>query len=166
MRAKLFSFLQYLVGSFGYFGVFTVAILEGIFLPIPVDPFLFFAAALGMNVHFLVWVVIAGSLLGGCLSYLGGYYLGKPVFYRLFGKKAFKKGEEYICRYGAFGVFLAALTPIPYNITCWIVGIFRMNFATFFFSALLGRTPRILLVAYAGYFVGRIPWGSILGRFF
>ena len=52
------------------------------------------------------------------------------------------KLEELTRRYGDFGVFIAAVSPIPYKALAWIAGAGRMDLRTFLFAGLIGRSIR------------------------
>ena len=62
-------------------------------------------------------------MLGAIVGYGLGKVLGKPVFIRIFGKKTFKVGKKFFNKYGVWGVVIAGLTPIPFKISEWVMGV-------------------------------------------
>ena len=51
-------------------------------------------------------------------------------------------------KYGKWGVFLAAIGPIPWVPFCWLAGSFKMKFRKFAIYGLIPRTIRILVVVF------------------
>ena len=49
-----------------------------------------------------------------------------------------------VARYGAWAVGIAALTPVPFSVVCWVAGFVRLDFVRFAPMALL-RVPRFII---------------------
>jgi len=156
MFKALEIWVQELVDNYGYLGIFLISFSESIVQPIPPDPFIGGATALGLNPLFAALVATMGSVLGGLTAHTLGLILGEPVAKKLLGEKNFLKGEALFNRFGTWAVLLAALTPIPFKVICWLAGIFEMPRVPFLIASFLGRLPRFLVVAYLGDFFGGI----------
>ena len=46
---------------------------------------------------------------------------------------------------GMPGVFIAAVSPIPYKVLAWVAGAGKMDIRTFLFAGLFGRSIRFVL---------------------
>jgi len=51
-------------------------------------------------------------------------------------------------------IFLAAFTPIPYQIFTVAGGIFKINYFVFIFASMMGRGLRFFIVAFIMKFIG------------
>jgi membrane protein DedA with SNARE-associated domain len=66
-------------------------------------------------------------------------------------------------RYGAAGIFIAAVSPIPYKALAWIAGAGRMDLRVFVAAGIFGRSlrfgiPGLLLGAYGESMVESLNW--------
>jgi membrane protein YqaA with SNARE-associated domain len=131
-------------------GMWMLAIFsytEAIFHPIPVDPILIFLREIGSwNVYQIFFVAWASSILGGGTAYYLGQKLGKPVFLRFFGDEWFKKGKNFLEKYGVWSIIIAAVTPLPFKVAAWMSGILHMPFWKFFIAQAIGRGIRFGIV--------------------
>ncbi len=71
-----------------------------------------------------------------------------PEKYR---EKSEKLGK-LISKYGAFTVFIFAVTPLPDDIIYPVLGIMKIDLKSVFIAAFLGKTLLSAIVAYAGYY--------------
>ena len=111
MLHEFARWVQELVISMGYTGLFLLIVAESTMVPIPsllVMPFAGFLAAQG---HFSLPVILiinaAGALTGSGLSYWLGAAGGKPLLlkygkYVLVRAKDIEKTEAYFAKHGAF----------------------------------------------------------------
>jgi undecaprenyl-diphosphatase len=67
---------------------------------------------------------------------------GQPLLERFASKSAVNKFNTLVKRYGTFGIFIAAFTPIPYKVLGWCAGIGRMDRHTFVLVGFVGRSMR------------------------
>ena len=118
--------------------------------PLPPD-FLLIAMDLTTPQKALLFALVCtiGSVTGGALGYAIGIFGGRPLFNKLFAKKAdkFQAVEKLYEQYGSLAVFFSAFSPIPYNIFTIASGILKMNFLKFLCVSLLGRGGRFFLVS-------------------
>ena len=131
--------------GFGLLGLASVSATEAAFQPVPPD-LLVIPLALdsgsssGLMAIFLVATL--SSVLGSLGGYAIGMYGGRPVIERLAKPSTRRKLEELTSRYGDAGVFIAAVSPIPYKVLAWVAGAGRMDVRTFLFAGLFGRSIR------------------------
>ena len=132
---------------------------EAFIFPIPPDPFLIALILVNKNRLFLyVSLCTIFSLLGG----ITGYYIGL-VFWEELGIHI----TEYMAltdqvnnfknlynANGAFAVFIAGVSPIPYKLVTLISGISGMNFIYFCVFSILSRGLRFFLVGLLIFYFG------------
>ena len=133
----------------GYIGLALLAFIESSFFPIPPD-FLLITMTLSMPQKALLFSLICTifSTLGGMLGYSIGKFGGRPIFYKLFKKKAdmLEKVEALYNKHGAYAVLISAFTPIPYKVFTISSGIFSINFPVFIIASFIGRGARFFIV--------------------
>jgi membrane protein DedA with SNARE-associated domain len=132
--------VQELVVSLGYPGLFALIVLESTMVPIPsllVMPFAGFLAAQG---HFSLPVILvinlAGALTGSALSYWFGAAGGKPLLlkygkYVLIKPKDIEKTESYFAKYGAWTILVSRFLPVIRHIISIPAGVARMPLLPF-----------------------------------
>ena len=126
---------------------FTEAIIQ------PVPPDLMFLPMLLNNsgnipMIFWLWIVITStSVLGSLIGYWIGQKWGKSIVERFNGQKHIKKLEILTQKYGTMGIFIAAVSPIPYKVFGWFAGMGEMNKKSFMMAGFLGRGLRFGLEA-------------------
>ena len=133
--------------------LFSLALAESSFFPIPPDVLLIAILALNFNRwKIYAFLTLLGSLAGGIL----GYYLGWG-FFSLFGQKIIdfyhlqSAMEAVGLKYhqnSFLTVFTAAFTPIPYKLITISAGVFKIDFWTFILASIIGRGARFFAVAY------------------
>jgi len=141
----------------GLTGLGLLAFAESSFFPIPPD-ILLIAMSLNTPERALLFALVctAFSTLGGGLGYAIGKFGGRPIFYKLFSKKAhyLEKVENLYIKYGLWAVFIAAFTPIPYKVFTIASGIFTFNFPTFLLASFIGRGTRFFIIGFSLMFFG------------
>jgi membrane protein YqaA with SNARE-associated domain len=142
---------QYLV-SFGPFGLFTIAFLDSVMIPMPggVDAVLLLLAASKPS-WMLIYVAAAtvGSTLGCVVLYRISQRAGKRALAR-FSESKQKRVKDLIDRYDVMSVLVASLLPPPFPFKLFVVssGVFRLNIVRFTVAIAAGRTFRYLLEGY------------------
>jgi membrane protein YqaA with SNARE-associated domain len=141
----------------GTWMLFMLAFAEASFFPVPPDVLLI-ALALGLRRRSLwfAFVCTLGSVLGGIAGYLIGWQfwdlVGQQVVDFYHGQAVMDQVKAWAQHYGFWGVFAAALTPIPYKIFTISAGLFKFNFLSFLVASITGRALRFFVVA------GLIQW--------
>jgi len=146
---------QAFVSAYGLSGAFAIAVLESFIFPVPTAVFIAPFTALGMDPFIITVVAVAGSIIGAIIGYGLGKHLGHPVAERLF-KKHVPRVEKWFDKYGAWAVFIAAFTPVPFKVFTWCAGIFELDFKKFLLAAIPGRVMQFAIAAYVGNIFG--PW--------
>lgn len=164
------SWKQSILDFFDIFGPASLAVLsftESIVQPIPPDllyiPML--ADAIG-DTPLVVWLWLTVTLSSVAGS-LVGYWIGKRwgrLFIGKFSKQShLNKIEALTIRYGKWGIFIAAFSPIPYKVFGWVAGMGEMEKKPFLIAGLLGRGLRfgleaILIGIYGNAAIDSINW--------
>ena len=148
------SWKETILDFFEIFGPASLAVLsftESIIQPIPPDllyiPML--AETIG-NTPLVIWLWLTVTLSSVAGS-LVGYWIGKRwgrSFVSRFSKQAhLDKIEALTLKYGTFGIFIAAFSPIPYKVFGWVAGMGEMDKKPFLLAGLFGRGLRFGLEA-------------------
>ena len=93
---------------------------------------------------------VAGAVVGHWL----GRRLGRPLLYRMFDESKVESVERMFKRYGAWAVFLAALTPVPYKVFAIASGALGLNMRTFIAASLMGRGLRFFTIGAVAFVYG------------
>ncbi len=156
----------WLTDHFGFWGLsLCVFIADLIISPVPPDAALFFIGKSEMHQYWWIWVPLLGmvsTLAGVC-----GWLIGKRLQHiRMFRKLIYSFKREHkgsVKKFGFWMVVIGALTPLPFSLTCWLAGIFKLPIKTFVVAALV-RVPRFVLYYWAIFFSGEL--GSLLRDLF
>ena len=146
---------------FNQFGPFALALLsftEAIIQPIPPDVmFLPMAYDERNSVKMLLWlwfIVTFASVLGAMVGHTLGRLYGTKLLDR-FGKPHHRQRLEFLFeRYGTWGMFIAAVSPLPYKVFGWIAGASDMKMRPFVIAGIFGRGLRFGLEAILIYLYG------------
>lgn len=101
-------------------------------------------------ISFPAWqTILVMAIPSACGGYCG-YWIGRlleriPLIRRTAAKFAHSKWGPVVIRYGAFGVFLAALTPIPFTTVSWTAGILHVDPKKTLAACFIGRLLRMTL---------------------
>ncbi len=146
---------QYLV-TFGAGGLFAIALLDSVFVPLPggVD-----AVMLLLSAANPAWVPLyaAGATLGSVIGCLILYYVSRRAGSKAlarFSEKKQARVRELIERYDVLAVLVASLMPPPFPLKLFVAsaGVFRFSVLRFTIAIAVGRAFRYLL---EGYFAAR-----------
>lgn len=153
--SKLTKFLgrlsQFLI-ALGPFGLFTVALLDSTFVPLPSSAdalMILLSTARPRWMILYAFLATAGSALGCWIL----YYVSRRAGHRALSKFSPAKQQrvkDWIDRYDALAVAVACLLPPPFPFKLFVVtsGVFRFNFSRFMIAIICGRAFRFLLVGY------------------
>jgi len=139
--------------------LFILAFAESSFFPIPPDVLLIaLAVSIPTRSFRYALVCLVGSVLGGMLGYAIGVFgydmIGKPIISFYNGEEVMAKVDALYKEHGFWGVFVAALTPIPYKVFTIASGFFKFNFWAFLGASVCGRGLRFFAVGASIYFCG------------
>jgi membrane protein DedA with SNARE-associated domain len=157
------------IDSTGYISVGLLMMLESMVAPVPseaVMPFAGFLVASGRFSFAGVAVVsTAGSIVGSWLSYLMGYYGGRPVInkfgrYLLLSQHDLVVTERFFNRYGSLAIFIARFIPVIRHLISIPAGIGRMKWLPFTIYTIIGAAMWNMFLTWLGYFL-RNHWDLI-----
>lgn len=131
--------------GFGLLGLALVSATEAAFQPIPPDvlviPMVIEANSM-IGISIIVLVATLSSVFGAFLGYGIGYYGGIPILERFVSDSNINRLNFLIEKYGSAGVFIAAISPIPYKALAWIAGAGKMDLRLFAIAGIFGRGIR------------------------
>ena len=140
--------------GFGLLGLALVSASEAAFQPIPPDvlviPMVIEANSV-LGISLIVLIATLSSVFGAFFGYGIGYYGGIPVLERFVSVSNINRLNFLIEKYGSLGVFIAAVSPIPYKALAWIAGAGRMDLRLFALAGFFGRGIRFGSV---GFLIG------------
>ena len=140
--------------GFGLLGLALVSASEAAFQPIPPDvlviPMVIEANSV-LGISLIVLIATLSSVFGAFFGYAIGYYGGIPVLERFVSVSNINRLNFLIEKYGSLGVFIAAVSPIPYKALAWIAGAGRMDLRLFALAGIFGRGIRFGSV---GFLIG------------
>ncbi|MGE5391725.1 MAG: YqaA family protein [Deltaproteobacteria bacterium] len=152
MSAVALEFLK----QHGIWGLIFTAFAESSFLPVAPDIFLVpLALALPKRAFVLALICTLCSCAGSLFGYFLGDRIGHPLLKKVTSPATMDKLEMVVNKYGAWAIFVAALTPIPYKVFTICSGVFSMNIPRFLLAALLGRGVRFFTEAILIYTMGQ-----------
>ncbi|PRQ09917.1 YqaA family protein [Enhygromyxa salina] len=136
---------QWFVDRFGGVGIAVGFFFPDAFtMPVPNDAFTAFGLWGGMPFWQVVLWGSLGSLLGGSTGWaIGRYLLSRSASLRGYIKR--RGGDEmtaHLRRGGRWFLAIAAVSPVPYSVTCWAAGATKMPYLEFLAISLL-RVPRV-----------------------
>ena len=137
--------------SFGPLALALLSFTEAIIQPIPPDVlFLPMAYDARDTEGVLIWlwfVVTLSSVLGAVIGHALGKRYG-TILIDKFGKPQHRQQLEHMFeRYGTLGMFIAAVSPLPYKVFGWMAGASDMKLRPFIIAGLFGRGLRFGLEA-------------------
>ena len=132
---------------------------------LPGDSLLFaagtIAAAGGMDVHFLVVVLIVAAILGDTVNYSFGHYVGPRVFHYQnsvwLNKEYLDRAHAFYERHGGKTIVIARFVPIIRTYAPFVAGIGAMSYRRFLAYNVGGAVLWVVSLTYAGYFFGNLP---------
>ena len=155
----------------GALGVFGVSVIDASIIPLPLpgstDLLLLLLAAHRGNPFLLAIAAIAGSLIGGYLTWGAGKKGGEAMLERYVPKRFFKRMTGYVKTHGTAAVVVASLLPPPIPLMPFLVasGALGVSRKIFLWAFGAGRVVRYGLIAWLGATYGRVvvrAWGRYL----
>ena len=129
----------------GYLGLAILTSTEDALQPIPPDPLVWnmiLDAENGFVVATVVMIATISSVLGALAGYAIGMYGGGWLLERFVSQSTITRLNVLVDRYGSAGIFIAAVSPIPYKALAWIAGAGRMDLRLFVAAGIVGRGLR------------------------
>ena len=140
----------------GYLGLAILSSTEAALQPIPPDPVVWrqvVASDSGFGVATVILIATVSSVIGALGGYAIGVYGGGWILERFVSSSNVSRLNVLVERYGVAGIFIAAVSPIPYKALAWIAGAGRMDLRLFVAAGIVGRglrfgIPGVLLGMY------------------
>jgi membrane protein DedA with SNARE-associated domain len=159
--------VEQIISSMGYVGLYLVMFLENVFPPIPSEVVLPLAGSLTLTGRFSVfWITVIGmlgSLTGAFLFYGLGKWLGEPRVrtiiekygrYALLSTNDLDRSLEWFDKYDDWVIFFSRMVPIVRSLISIPAGIASMNISKFSFFTILGTALWSFLLALGGRLLG------------
>ena len=151
------------LAAYGPWGIFVLAAIDSLGIPLPTAVDLLLAATAIGNTHAPARAYGA-AILATIGSAMGNIALFQAARHgrRLFGPRASSPGsttrfETWFCRYGLLTIFVPAVTPLaplPLKVFVISAGALRTSFGRFVAVILAARTIRYLGLAWLGVQLG------------
>lgn len=160
MVKRLYNWiLSWSESRWGWLALFTIALFEASWFPLPPD-ILLIALCLGATKKSFRFATLclAGSILGAALGYGIGYFLWTTpsgeasaianFFYdHIFSVESFNNVGALYDRFNFWIVFTAGFTPLPFKLFTIAGGMFHINFPMFIIASVISRGLRFFLIA-------------------
>ena len=152
------------LASLGGMGIFAVSIVDSSVIPLPLpgstDLLLLLLAAhrgtTGLTAAWLAFCAIAGSMLGGYLTWSAGRKGGEVALERYVPKRLLGSVTGWVQKHGAWSVGFAAILPPPVPLTPFLLaaGALKVPRGRFLVFYGIARTLRYSLLAWLGVTYG------------
>lgn len=136
-----------------------VSMAEGSFFPLPPDVMLApMIMARPTETWRLASITAIGSVMGGMIGYLIGYFAYDTIGHHLIEflglQHHYKNVVLAFDQWGAWIILIAGMMPIPYKIFTITAGVSAMPFLPFVLASVVGRSLRFFLSAALMKFIG------------
>jgi len=173
MIELLGSWIIHFIGSFGYFGVFMLMLLESCLIPIPSEVTMPFSASLIASGLFNFWILIIvgtlGNLTGSLLSYWLGWWGEDSVVRKVitkYGKyvriseSEYDRSERWFRNHGELVVLLPRVLPVLRTFISLPAGVAKMKLKKFVAYTIVGCFIWSVVLTQIGVVLGA-NWKSL-----
>ena len=163
MLESFAQWIQDIVRTVGYPGVFLLITLESTLVPIPSELVMPFAGYMASQGEFSLPVILVinsvGAVVGSGICYWIGVVGGKPFLvnygkYFLVRQHEIERTEAFFARHGKKTILIARFLPVIRHVISVPAGIARMPLPGFFLQTFLGSTLWGGTLILVGYYVG------------
>ena len=159
-------------GTLSYVILFLIVFVETglVVMPLlPGDSLLFAVGALaasaaegqGINIAFVMPLLIVAALLGDNVNYFVGKTFGAQIAKKekiLFFKREYlTKTEAFYAKHGGQTVIMARFIPIVRTLAPFVAGAGSMNYGKYIFFCIVGAIVWVVGISMLGYLFGNIP---------
>ena len=132
---------------------------------LPGDSLLFAAGALaaagGLDVHLMVFLLWIAAVLGDTVNYAIGHHFGMRLFRnpdsRIFRRDYLERTQRFYVKYGAKTIVIARFVPSVRTFAPFVAGMGSMPYRTFLLWNVAGAAAWVIAFGYAGFFFGDLP---------
>ena len=149
----------------GYLGILIVSFVGSLvpFIPIPYFPLLITASFNpNFNPHLIAVVSAVGVVAAKTIIFFASYYGRKVLSDKT--KRRMLPLQRLVSRYGWFGAFIAALTPIPDDLVYIPLGLAKYNPWKFATATFAGKVLMNEAIVWSSIYLGRPFVERILGE--
>jgi membrane protein DedA with SNARE-associated domain len=142
--------------EFGYIGILIISFVFSLipFVPIPYFPILITASFNpNFNPHVIALVSAAGVVAAKTIIFFISYYGRKVLSDKT--KQRMRPLQNLVSRYGWFGAFIAALTPIPDDIVYIPLGLAKYSPWKFATATFAGKILMNEAIVWSSFYLGR-----------
>ena len=129
----------------------ALSFAESSFFPVPVDVML---APMCLAERQRAWRFAAVATVFSVIGGVAGYFIGIALFEAIrpwlettHYWDAYLTSRAWFDRYGAWAIFVAGFSPIPYKIFTIAAGVAALNLPGFILASIVGRGARFFLVS-------------------
>ena len=111
----------------------------------------------GLELHWLIAVLLPAAILGDTVNYHIGKYLGPKVFsgkLRWLNQEHLKLTQTFFERHGGKTIILARFLPIVRTFAPFVAGVGSMNYRRFLAYNVVGAVIWVVGIVTAGYLLG------------
>lgn len=161
------------IAEYGYVGVFTAALIENLFPPIPSELIFPLAGitAFTKDLGFVEGVIgmslagAAGSTVGALVIYYISRRIGRGAIIKLgnrigIGERELEKSEKWFDRHGSAAVFFGRMAPGIRELISIPAGIEKMNLSKFITFTFGGSFVWCTFLTTIGFFLGEV-WSNL-----
>jgi membrane-associated protein len=115
----------------------------------------------GINIFFLVLIVLLAAFLGDNSNYFFGRFLGHKIYeknYKLIRREYIDKTHAFYEKHGGKTVVIARFFPIIRTFAPFVAGAGTMKYFRFISFSILGTATWVIVFTSAGYFLGQTPF--------
>lgn len=148
----------------GYLGILIISFVASLvpFVPIPYFPILITASFnSNFNPHLIALVSASGVVAAKTVIFFASYYGRKILSDRT--KQRMRPLQNLVSRYGWFGAFIAALTPIPDDIVYIPLGLAKYSPWKFATATFTGKFLMNEAIVWGSIFLGKPFVERVLG---
>ncbi|MCC3703092.1 DedA family protein [Rouxiella badensis] len=135
---------------------------------LPGDSLLFVAGALAalptnsLDVHLMAFLMVVAAVVGDAVNYTIGRLFGAKLFSnpnsKIFRQSYLDQTHKFYEKHGGKTIILARFVPIVRTFAPFVAGMGRMSYRQFAAYNVIGALFWVLLLTYAGYLFGNVPF--------
>jgi membrane protein DedA with SNARE-associated domain len=166
----LATWITKIIEQGGYWSVTFFMTLESMVFPVPSEAIMPFAGFLVAEGKFgFGWVVFystLGSIIGSMISYVAGYYGGKPFVvkfgkYLLLNTHHLESTEKFFKKFGSVTIFICRFIPVVRHLISIPAGLGKMNLVHFIILTIAGAALWNAFLCYIGQIL-RNNWSEVM----